>query len=44
VVRRDDGTCTWYSGVHCPRAANGRLIPCNPPPPRRVRCPEDAGP
>lgn len=44
VVRRDDGTCIWYADVHCPRMANGRVMPCNPPPPRHVQCPEDAGP
>jgi hypothetical protein len=44
VMRRADGTCTWFADVHCPRAPNGRIVPCNPPPPHAVRCPEDAGP
>jgi hypothetical protein len=38
-----DGTCTWFSDAHCPPPTNGRIIHCNPPPPRQVKCP-DAGP
>jgi hypothetical protein len=44
VARRDDGSCMWFSGVQCPHGPNGRIMPCNPPAPHRVQCPDDAGP
>ena len=37
-----DGTCMWHAPP-CPRAANGRVMPCNPPMPHLVQCPPDAG-
>jgi hypothetical protein len=43
VERQPDGTCMWFADVHCPRTANGRIIPCNPPPPHPVQCPPDGG-
>ena len=40
-----DGTCLWIAENRCPPPVNGRIIHCNPPPPRRVKCPpSDAGP
>ena len=38
-----DGTCLWIAENRCPPPTNGRIIHCNPPPPRRVKCPPDAG-
>lgn len=43
VERQPDGSCMWFADVHCPRSTNGRIIPCNPPPPHRVQCPADGG-
>jgi hypothetical protein len=43
VNRNEDGTCTWFADVHCPHSTSGRVIPCNPPRPRQVLCPPDAG-
>jgi hypothetical protein len=43
VLVNADGTCTWFSDAHCPPSTSGRIIHCNPPPPRPVKCP-DAGP
>ena len=43
VEHQPDGTCMWFADVHCPRSANGRIIPCNPPPPHKVQCPGDGG-
>lgn len=36
LTKHDDGTCTWYYSVDCPPNTM-----CNPPPPKKVQCPED---
>ena len=39
VVQHADGTCTEYFHDNCPPTKR-----CNPPPPRKVPCPEDVLP